>query len=82
MARASRKALGVEMEKIIDEEFSKFEEFLPSPQDVAVYRRKRREYLDAINARMREGGLDDGRDGEGAAAAGERDGFSGTGDSI
>lgn len=69
MARPSKKVLGLELEKIIDEEFAKFEEFLPSPQDVAVYRRKRREYMDAINARLKEGGASDGRDDD----SGERD---------
>lgn len=61
MARSSKKELGIELENLIDTVFAKFEMFLPSPQDVAVYRRKRKEYLDEITATLREGGISDGR---------------------
>ncbi|MBQ9526894.1 MAG: hypothetical protein IJR68_04720 [Fretibacterium sp.] len=60
MARG-KKELGLELEKLIDNTFAKFEMYLPSPQDVAVYRRKRREYLDEITAALREGRVNDGR---------------------
>lgn len=66
MARTSgtngKRELGLEVEKLIDATFAKFERYLPSPQDVAVYRRKRKEYMDEITAALRErGGAGDGR---------------------
>lgn len=64
-----RRELGVELEKLVDETFAKFERFLPSPQDVAVYRRKRKEYLEEIVAKLREGGVSDGRAGDGDAGS-------------
>ena len=60
MAKPKRE-LGVELEKLIDETFAKFERFLPSAQDVAVYRRKRKEYLEEITAKLREEGVSYGR---------------------
>ena len=62
MAKTAKKELGIELEKLIDAAFAKFEMYLPSPQDVAVYRRKRKEYLDEITAALREGVTLDGRD--------------------
>lgn len=62
MAKSSKRELGVELEKLIDATFAKFERYLPGPQDAAVYRRKRREYLDEIAAILRERGGADGRD--------------------
>ena len=62
MAKTTKKELGLELEKLIDETFAEFEKYLPSPQDVAVYRRKRKEYMDKITAALREGrATDDGR---------------------
>lgn len=46
--------LDVRVQQIIDEEFSEFEKYLPSIQDVAMYRRKRKEYWNKVNARIRE----------------------------
>lgn len=46
---------------MIDEEFAEFEKYLPSPQDVNLYRRKRKEYWDRITARLKEDIISDGR---------------------
>ena len=46
--------LDVRVKQIIDEEFSEFEKYIPSIQDIAMYRRKRKEYWDKVNARIRE----------------------------
>ena len=63
MPRGVRKELGVELEKLIDETFGTFERYLQTPQDAAMYKRKRKEYLDEINAVLREkgGAVADGR---------------------
>lgn len=46
--------LDVRVQQIIDEEFAEFEKYLPSIQDIAMYRRKRKEYWNKVNARIRE----------------------------
>ncbi len=46
---------------ITDEEFAEFEKYLPTPQDVAMYRRKRKEYWGKIVARLKEDTNTDGR---------------------
>ena len=46
---------------IIDDEFAEFEKYLPSPQDVKLYQRKRKEYWDRITARLKEDIISDGR---------------------
>ena len=46
--------------KIIREEYSDFEKYLPTPQERAMYQRKQKEYWDRINARIKEE-LNDGR---------------------
>ncbi len=46
--------------QIIDEEFAEYEKYLPTIQDIAQYRRKRKEYWIKVNARIREE-LNDGR---------------------
>ena len=61
MARTPKRELGVELEKLIDETFAKYERYLPSPQDAAMYRRKRKEYLEEITAKLREEGASYGR---------------------
>ena len=59
---AKKLELDVRVLQIIDEEFSEFEKYLPSKQDVAMYRRKRNEYWGKVNARLREEGeMNDGR---------------------
>jgi hypothetical protein len=39
---------------LIVEVFADFEQFLPSPQDVHLYRRKVKEYVDRIQVRLSE----------------------------
>ena len=71
---ASKKMeLDVRVQTIIDEEFSEYENYLPTIQDVAMYRRKRKEYWTKVNARLKEG-LNDGRtDDAGTVATDTRD---------
>ena len=40
--------LDARMQKVIDETFADFEKYLPSPQDIAMYRRKRQEYWEEL----------------------------------
>lgn len=40
--------------ELIVEVFADFEKFLPSPQDVHLYRRKVKEYVDRIQVRLGE----------------------------
>ncbi len=59
--------------QIIDEEFAEYEKYLPTIQDIAQYRRKRKEYWIKVNARIREE-LNDGRtDDAGTVATDTRD---------
>ena len=53
---ASKKALELDarLQQIIDEQFGDYEQYLSSVQDVQQYRRKRKEYWEKINARLRE----------------------------
>ena len=53
---ASKKALELDerLRKLIDEKFSDFEKYLPGPQAVNVYRRKRKEYWESISAKLKE----------------------------
>ena len=46
--------LDMRIQQIIDEEFAEFENYLPTKQEVAMYRRKRKEYWTKVNARIRE----------------------------
>ena len=52
--------LDTRIESIVREEYAEFENYLPSPQDKAMYRRKQKEYWDKIHARLKEG-VTDGR---------------------
>ncbi len=62
MKMASKKLeLDVRLEQIIDEEFAEYEKYLPTIQDIAQYRRKRKEYWANVNARLREEIKTDGR---------------------
>lgn len=75
MKMASKKnfELDARVIQIIDEEFAEYEKYLPTIQDIAQYRRKRKEYWTKINARIREE-LNDGRtDDAGTVAADTRD---------
>lgn len=60
---ATKKALELDerVRKLIDEEFSEYEKYLPSIQDRAQYQRKRKEYWDNISARLKEDALINGR---------------------
>ena len=60
---ATKKALELDerVRKLIDDEFSEYEKYLPSIQDRAQYQRKRKEYWDNIIARLKEDALINGR---------------------
>ncbi|MBQ4430300.1 MAG: hypothetical protein II877_02265 [Synergistaceae bacterium] len=60
---ASKKALELDerLRKLIDEEFARYEKYLPSIQDVQQYQRKRKEYWENISARLKEEALMNGR---------------------
>ena len=51
---SKRIELDMRIQQIADEEFADFEKYLPTKQDVAMYRRKRKEYWTKVNARVRE----------------------------
>lgn len=51
--------LDVRLKDIIDKTFANFEKYLPTPQDIALYRRKRDEYWAEIEAKI--GGNDNGQ---------------------
>ena len=51
--------LDVRQKNVIEKHFTQFENFLPTPQDKALYRRKREQYWAAIEVEL--GGLDDGQ---------------------
>ena len=53
--------LDTKLQAVVDGEFAEFERYLPTPQDVAMYRRKRKEYWDNISARLKEEALMNGR---------------------
>ena len=60
---ASKKALELDerLRKLIDDEFARYEKYLPSIQDVQQYQRKRKEYWENISARLKEEALINGR---------------------
>ena len=73
MANKKNFELDARVIQIIDEEFAEYERYLPTIQDIAQYKRKRKEYWTKINARIREE-LNDGRtDDAGTVAADTRD---------
>ncbi|MBQ4430787.1 MAG: hypothetical protein II877_04735 [Synergistaceae bacterium] len=53
---ANKKALELDerLRKLIDDEFARYEKYLPSIQDVQQYQRKRKEYWENISARLKE----------------------------
>ncbi|MBQ3446701.1 MAG: hypothetical protein IJG37_03545 [Synergistaceae bacterium] len=53
---AVKKALELDakVKQIIDEEFSDFEKYLPTLQDVRQYQRKRKEYWEKVSTRIKE----------------------------
>ena len=73
MASKKNFELDARVIQIIDEEFAEYEKYLPTIQDIAQYRRKRKEYWTKVNARIREE-LNDGRtDDAGTVATDTRD---------
>ena len=40
--------------QMIDDEFADYERYLPNVQDIAQYRRKRKEYWEKISAKVKE----------------------------
>ena len=60
---ANKKALELDerLRKLIDDEFARYEKYLPSIQDVQQYQRKRKEYWENISARLKEEALMNGR---------------------
>ncbi len=54
MANKRGYELDTRVQKVIDDVFADFEVYLPSIQDVQMYRRKRLEYWDKIIVRLRE----------------------------
>ena len=61
MAGKKNLELDARVQKIIDEEFAKYEKYIPNIQDVNVYRRKRKEYWDNVTARIKEENAINGR---------------------
>ena len=53
--------LDARVQAIIDDEFAEFEQYLPNIQEVNVYRRKRKEYWDKVNGRLKEENAINGR---------------------
>ena len=53
--------LDAKVQQIIDEEFSDFEKYMPTLQDVRMYQRKRKEYWENISARIKESSENNGR---------------------
>ena len=69
MRMAVKKALELDakVKQIIDEEFSDFEKYLPTLQDVRMYQRKRNEYWEKVSARIKESNENNGRTDDTAA---------------
>ena len=61
MAGKKNLELDARVQKIIDEEFAKYEKYIPNIQDVNQYRRKRKEYWDNVTARIKEENAINGR---------------------
>lgn len=53
--------LDARVQKVIEEEFTDFEKYLPTPQARKMYERKRKEYWDKITARLKEEVVVNGR---------------------
>ena len=46
--------LDARVKQIVDEEFTDFEKYMPTLQDVRMYQRKRKEYWENTNTRVNE----------------------------
>lgn len=53
--------LDARVKQIIDEEFSDFEKYMPTLQDVRMFQRKRNEYWENVSARIKEINDNNGR---------------------
>ena len=53
--------LDARLKQIVDEEFSDFEKYMPTLQDVRMYQRKRNEYWERVFTRIKEENLINGR---------------------
>ena len=53
--------LDTKLQAVVDSEFAEFERYLPTPQDIAMYRRKRKEYWEKIATKLKEEANTDGR---------------------
>ena len=53
---ASKRGLELDerVRQMIDDEFADYERYLPNVQDIAQYRRKRKEYWEKISAKVKE----------------------------
>ena len=53
---ASKRVLELDerVRQMIDDEFADYERYLPNVQDIAQYRRKRKEYWEKISAKVKE----------------------------
>lgn len=70
MAGKKNLELDARLQKIIDDEFAKYEKYIPNIQDVNVYRRKRKEFWDNISALIKEVNALNGRTDDTAGNAG------------
>lgn len=61
MAAKKGMELDTKLQAVVDGEFAEFERYLPTPQDVAMYRRKRKEYWEKIATKLKEEANTDGR---------------------
>ena len=53
--------LDAKVKQIIDEEFSDFEKYMPTLQDIRMYQRKRKEYWENVSKRISEESAINGR---------------------
>ena len=53
--------LDARVKQIVDEEFTDFEKYMPTLQDVRMYQRKRKEYWENVSKRIKEENTINGR---------------------
>ena len=61
MAAKKGMELDTKLQAVVDSEFAEFERYLPTPQDVTMYRRKRKEYWEKVVTKLKEEANTDGR---------------------
>lgn len=54
MAAKKGLELDARLKQIIDDEFSDFEKFIPTLQDVRMFQRKRKEYWENVSKKLEE----------------------------